>query len=98
VLYAGVYSFLSVCQLFNINFKPFLISTNLSTKHKFILFFFCDGNPKTALKGGYLEGRRKLFCQPLVLALARVGLQMCLRLCAGFYMAFAKSLINNLNI
>jgi hypothetical protein len=27
--------------------------TNLSTKHKFILFFLSVGNPKTVLKGGY---------------------------------------------
>ncbi len=34
-------------------FLSLTIFTNLSTKHKFILFFLSVGNPKTVLKGGY---------------------------------------------
>jgi len=57
--------------------------TNLSTKHKFILFFErgqSQNRPERPLLG--LE-RRKLFCKPLVGALARAGLQRCLRQCIG---------------
>jgi len=33
--------------------KSFSLCTNLSTKHKFILFFLSVGKPKTVLKSGY---------------------------------------------
>jgi hypothetical protein len=39
MLATGVHSFLSVCQSFSFIFLSLSNRTNLSTKHKFILFF-----------------------------------------------------------
>jgi len=61
-------------------FLSLSICTNLSTKHKFILFFLSEGNPKTDLKGGYSGRPFKLFDKALVAALARVALVMCLQM------------------
>jgi len=44
VLYAGVYSFQSLYQLFSSNLINLSIPTNLPTKHKFILFFCAWAN------------------------------------------------------
>lgn len=44
LLATGVHSYPSVCHLFSFYFLSFSICTNLSTKHKFILFFWAWAN------------------------------------------------------
>ena len=57
MLATGVHSYLSDIPLFSFIYLSLSTCTkNLSTKHKFILFFLSVGNPQTVLKGGTWVG------------------------------------------
>jgi hypothetical protein len=76
VLGAGVHSFLSVYQLFSCHFTVFFNPHQPIHEAQIYFAFLWEGNPKTALKGGYLGWLCKLFGK-LWSCVCLWGLPMC---------------------
>ena len=84
MLYAGVIFHHSIYQSFSSRFLFVICQHQLIHEARIYLFFVGGQTLKPPLKAVTWAGKAEALLQVLDSALARVGLQMCLRLWVGF--------------